>query len=69
MSGKLFTCVGLAGLLGLTAVGATCTWTGAAGDGLWTTPGNWQDNAVPTASDTVVIPANTADAMDAGDEV
>ena len=69
MSGKLFTCVGLAGLLGLTAVGATCTWTGAAGDGLWATPGNWQNNAVPTSSDTVVIPANTADAMDAGDAV
>lgn len=27
------------------------TWTGAAGDNLWSTPGNWNTNVVPGASD------------------
>ena len=50
----------------LTAVGATCTWTGGAGDGLWATPGNWKNDAVPTSADSVTIPAGTADTMDTG---
>lgn len=44
------------------AAGETYTWTGASGDGLWTTPGNWLvDGAVPlsvpTSLDVVEIPA------------
>jgi hypothetical protein len=31
------------------------TWTGTAGDGLWTTAGNWSRNEAPTPIDTVVI--------------
>ncbi len=34
----------------------TCTWTGAAGDGLWKTAGNWDVGEVPAAIDDVVIP-------------
>lgn len=30
-------------------------WTGGAGDGLWTSAGNWSKNAVPVAGDSVVI--------------
>ncbi len=36
--------------------GADMTWTGAAGDGQWTTPGNWSLNRVPTVMDRVTIP-------------
>ncbi len=35
---------------------ADCVWTGAAGDGLWETPGNWSDNKVPTLLDTAIFP-------------
>ena len=31
---------------------ATYTWTGGAGNGLFSTPGNWQDGAVPSLSET-----------------
>ena len=33
------------------------TWTGTAGDKLWTTAGNWSPAAVPTAADNVTIGA------------
>jgi len=29
------------------------TWTGAAGDNQWTTPGNWSTNALPGPGDDV----------------
>ncbi|MCC5807659.1 MAG: hypothetical protein JJU00_15145, partial [Opitutales bacterium] len=32
-------------------------WTGAAGDGLWSTDGNWDPHGVPGSNDEVVIPA------------
>src|SRR5436309_644352 len=31
------------------------SWTGLAGDNLWTTPGNWSGNALPGAADDVTI--------------
>ena len=34
------------------AFAADKTWTNGTGDGKWGTPGNWLDNAAPTASDT-----------------
>ena len=34
---------------------STVTWTGEAADGLWSTAGNWDSDAVPTNSDQVVI--------------
>ncbi len=34
---------------------AVHTWTGAAGDGLWNTPGNWQGNSPPTTSETAIV--------------
>jgi hypothetical protein len=34
---------------------AAVSWTGAAGDSLWHTPGNWSSNAVPTVADDVTI--------------
>lgn len=33
----------------------TKTWNGSAGDGLWSSPGNWNGNIIPTASDDVVL--------------
>ena len=36
-------------------LGATRTWTGGAGDGLWHSPANWSGNTVPTLSDNVVF--------------
>ena len=35
------------------------TWIGAAGDGSWSTPGNWSPARIPTAVDTVTIAAYT----------
>lgn len=34
---------------------AAVAWTGAAGDNLWHTPGNWSANAVPAVDDDVLI--------------
>lgn len=38
------------------AVPATVTWTGQAGTGLWSTPGNWDTNKLPASGDDVIIP-------------
>ena len=32
-----------------------CTWTGAAGDGLWATDGNWDTGSVPAAGECVLL--------------
>lgn len=40
------------------------TWQGDEGSN-WNTPGNWDSGAVPTASDDVVIPANSTITLDA----
>jgi hypothetical protein len=41
------------------ANGATVTWTGGAGDGLWLTAGNWDTGSVPASTDEVIIPASS----------
>ncbi len=38
------------------------TWTGATGDGLWTTAGNWTNNTVPTLNDVAIFNARCAGA-------
>ncbi|WP_136709251.1 hypothetical protein [Agromyces sp. H66] len=45
-----------------TAIGLDCTWTGAAADANWSTPGNWTDCAgsAPGASDTLIFPTGPA---------
>ena len=40
-----------AAFLMMTAVAADRTWTGGAGDGKWSSPGNWEGDAVPGAGD------------------
>jgi hypothetical protein len=35
--------------------GADCVWTGDAGDGKWSTAGNWQDDKTPSTGDKVVL--------------
>ena len=42
-------------LVSLTGVAQVRTWTGAAGDGLWSSSGNWSSNLIPTAGDDVII--------------
>ncbi len=48
------------GLLFLPAPAQACTnnWTGGAGDGLWTTAGNWSTGKVPVLSDDVCLDSN-----------
>jgi len=41
------------------AGGTTRRWTGLGADNNWETPGNWSGLTVPTALDSVVIPANS----------
>ncbi len=41
------------------AAAQTIIWSGAAGTGLWTTPGNWDQNRTPLPSDDVLIPLAT----------
>ncbi|MFZ4572825.1 MAG: RHS repeat-associated core domain-containing protein [Phycisphaerales bacterium] len=36
------------------------TWDGDAGDGLWTTPANWQGDTLPNAGNTVIIPSGAS---------
>ena len=43
-----------------TPAAGTRTWTGAAGDHLWSTAGNW-DAGVPASGDSLVFPAGAAD--------
>ena len=38
---------------------ATVTWTGAAGNGLWSDPGNWDTGTLPATGDDVVIPVGS----------
>ena len=44
------------------AQSCTATWTGNAGDGMWSTAGNWSTNQVPGPTDDVCIPSGDADA-------
>ncbi len=49
---------------------ATTTWTGTAGDFLWTTPGNWDAGDVPaTTNDAVIARVDTAVQIPAGTTV
>ncbi|MFN8457880.1 MAG: hypothetical protein U0401_25055 [Anaerolineae bacterium] len=41
---------------------ATLTWSGAAGDGLWSNPDNWAEGRIPGPTDRVRFPATTGDA-------
>lgn len=43
-----------------TSCNGTDTWTGNVGDDLWTTAGNWSNNAPPASTDAVDMPTNTA---------
>src|SRR5262245_43043983 len=46
--------LGLLTLLpGASTDASTATWTGSAGDGKWSTPGNWQANVPPGPDDDV----------------
>ena len=61
-------------VVSLPATAATYTWTGAAGDGFWTTAGNWLVGddvplAAPTSLDDVVIPSDSGDIYIAPDVV
>lgn len=55
------------GDLAITLEPKTTTWTGAAGDGLWSSAENW-DNGVPSVQDTVVFaPANGVEQVSTND--
>lgn len=61
-------------VVSLPATATTYTWTGAAGDGFWTTAGNWLVGddvplAAPTSLDDVVIPSDSGDIYIAPDVV
>lgn len=49
--------------LPIRGLAASVTWTGAAGTGNWSTPGNWSTGSVPTAADDVVFPAPSGSAV------
>jgi hypothetical protein len=55
-------CFFVAGLLFSPNLAQACTtsWTGTAGDGLWTTAGNWSTDMVPTATDDVCLDASSS---------
>lgn len=62
----------------LPALAGTYTWTGAAGDGLWSTPANWNYNGEPAssqpannfaASDSVLINGNYTVSYDRGGDL
>lgn len=55
----------LLGVAAAVSVGAAeVVWTGSGGDGLWSTPGNWQGGAVPGAADTAVVASSDALTID-----
>ncbi|MBI4614092.1 MAG: hypothetical protein HY720_10825 [Planctomycetes bacterium] len=45
---------------------ASFTWTNGTGDGLWSTPGNWNPSGPPAAGSKVVIPADSSHAPAGG---
>ena len=55
--------------MAVSASAATVTWTGAAGDNLWWTDGNWDSGVTPgaTSADDIVIPAGDVVYATAGD--
>lgn len=55
--------------MAVSASAATVTWTGAAGDHLWWTDGNWDSGVTPgaTSADDIVIPAGDVVYATAGD--
>ena len=61
LSRKFLRTAALAAVLALalagTALAATRTWTGGAGDKKWSSVNNWTDNTVPVSGDTAIIPA------------
>ena len=59
---RLMMCV-CAVLVG-TAFAADCVWTGAAGDGKWNTPGNWDGNAVPVNGDKLTLSGASGSEME-----
>lgn len=42
------------------ALTPTITWTGSAGDGLWSNTANWSPNRLPTSTDIIEIDGNNA---------
>jgi autotransporter-associated beta strand protein len=54
----------VAGLLSIASIGFGAqtyrVWTNSAGTQLWSTPGNWSNNVVPSANDTVLFNTNAA---------
>lgn len=50
LSAVVLLCAGAA-----SAEAKNCVWTGAAGDGRWSTPGNWEGGLVPVSGDTVSV--------------
>lgn len=50
--------------------GSPCvnTWTGAAGDGLWQTAGNWSSDSVPDSGDEVCIPTDATASITEGSQ-
>jgi len=54
----------LLGLMTCSVANATCTWTGTAGDGLWSNGGNWSDGT--TCPPAVWPPASLTETMQIG---
>ena len=56
------TCTNCSNAGGNTNWGTSVVWNGSVGDGLWSTPGNWGSDAVPTSGDNVAFNATAAGA-------
>ena len=56
---RVLVSLSLVTLLSTVASAATVTWTGSAGNGLWSDPANWSTGALPAAADDVVIPVGS----------
>ena len=56
---RVLVSLSLLSLFSTVASAATVTWTGSAGNGLWSDPANWSTGALPVAADDVVIPVGS----------
>ena len=68
-NGKIIATVAILALCRAAFASATTVWTGAAGDGKWSTPGNWEGGVVPVSGNDDTVSLNGANGADMENDI